>query len=86
MNPTFNLQVLKSFLPIFNQRSKSIVKNIGKEVGKPAFNVLTHAEVCTLDSICGEKSKSMFKDFFFQKSVNQLLFLVQQPLWDWILI
>lgn len=54
MNPTFNLKILQSFLPIFNDRTKHFVNSLGNEVDNLAFDVLPYAEICTLDSICCE--------------------------------
>lgn len=54
MNPMFNQQILQSFLPIFSERSIAMIKDMEKEVDKPAFNMLNYAGVCTLDSICCE--------------------------------
>lgn len=54
MNPTFNLKILQSFLPIFNERTKHFITDIGNEVGNSSFNVLPYTEICTLDSICCE--------------------------------
>lgn len=52
MNPMFNLKVLEQFFPIFSERTNSLIKEMDKEVGKSAFNMLNYAAVCTLDSIC----------------------------------
>ncbi|XP_031632678.1 uncharacterized protein LOC116346652 [Contarinia nasturtii] len=52
LNPMFNLKTLQSFIPIFNEKTKYLVKELEKEVGKSAFDIMTYAEDCTLDEIC----------------------------------
>lgn len=60
MNPMFNLKKLQSFLPIFNEKTKNFVKNLELELENVAFDILPHANNCTLNAICGE-----FKGNFF---------------------
>lgn len=44
----FNLKTLQSFLPIFNEKTKDLVNEVGKNVGKhDAFDILPYANFCT---------------------------------------
>lgn len=50
----FNLKILQSFIPIFNKKSHSLVKELEGNLGKCAFDILPNTNNCTLDGICCE--------------------------------
>ncbi|XP_055297855.1 cytochrome P450 4C1-like [Sitodiplosis mosellana] len=52
LNPMFNLKTLQSFIPIFNQKTRRLVKELEEMVGKPAFDIGPSMNTCTLDAIC----------------------------------
>lgn len=54
MNPSFNLKVLQSFIPVFNEKVKVLIKNLDKEIGNGEFDVLPYVNWSTLDAICGK--------------------------------
>lgn len=54
LNPTFNNKILKSFIPIFNEKSQILVDVLAKKVGEDAFDVSKQIFACTLDMVCGE--------------------------------
>lgn len=54
MNPSFNLKILKSFIPIFNERGAILTKSLEKHVNGVQFNFYEGIGKCTLDMICGE--------------------------------
>lgn len=64
LSVSFNNQVTLSFLPIFNQKSSLLVRNVGQHVGKGSFNILEHSSACSLDIFLGELS------FFFWFSIR----------------
>ncbi|XP_031639345.1 cytochrome P450 4C1-like [Contarinia nasturtii] len=51
MNPSFNLKILQSFFPIFNEKTKILVENIERELGKPHFDINKYTSACTLDLV-----------------------------------
>ncbi|XP_055321750.1 cytochrome P450 4c3-like [Sitodiplosis mosellana] len=51
LNPTFNLKTLQSFIPIFNEKTKDFIDEVGKEVGNGAFDILPYASACTFHEI-----------------------------------
>lgn len=54
-NPMFNLKILQSFIPIFNEKTKKFVEELEKEVGNQrGFDIKHHAFHSTLDAICSE--------------------------------
>lgn len=57
LTPMLNLKMLQSFIPIFNEKSKTFVEELNKEVGQPQFNILPYANLSALCSICGEYSQ-----------------------------
>lgn len=54
LNPTFNLKILQSFVPIFNEKTNIMVKNLDKEAGNGTFDVSKYIFACTLDMVCGK--------------------------------
>lgn len=54
LNPTFNLKILQSFVPIFNDKTNIMLENLDKEAGNPNFDLSQYMHACTLDMVCGE--------------------------------
>lgn len=54
LNPTFNLKILQSFVPIFNDKTNIMLENLDKEAGNPNFDLSKYMHACTLDMVCGE--------------------------------
>ncbi|XP_055308673.1 cytochrome P450 4c3-like [Sitodiplosis mosellana] len=52
LNPTFSLNVLQSFMPIFNKKSTVLLEKMDTEVGKEEFNVFPYIQWSILDAIC----------------------------------
>lgn len=50
--PTFHLNILKSFVGIFNNNSKAVCERLSKEVGK-TFDVHDHLSGVTVDILLG---------------------------------
>lgn len=48
--PAFHINILKSYIPIFNEHSKHLVINLMKEVGQE-FDVQNHLKVSTLNML-----------------------------------
>lgn len=55
MNPSFNLKILQSFVPIFNEKTKNMLEKLDKEVGNTNFDILPFMNVLTLDMVCGNE-------------------------------
>lgn len=54
LNPSFNSNIIKSFLPIFNEESKRMVGLLEKHLNKGAFDMYRYSAGCTLDIICSK--------------------------------
>lgn len=54
LNPTFNLKILQSFVPIFNDKTKIMLENLDREAGNLNFDLSQYMHACTLDMVCGE--------------------------------
>lgn len=50
--PTFHINILKSFISIFNQNSRNVVENMRAEVGK-TFDVHDYMSTVTVDILLG---------------------------------
>lgn len=77
MNPMFSLKRLQSFLPILNDKSKKILKDLENEIGKPDFDVMHYTSTCTLSAVCSKKNyceKELFVSYV-QIQMFQLIFL-----------
>lgn len=53
MNPSFNLKILQSFVPIFNEKTKFMLDKLDKQSGNANFDILPFMNAFTLDAICG---------------------------------
>ncbi|CAO1411048.1 unnamed protein product [Diamesa serratosioi] len=51
LNPSFNATILQSFLPIFNEKSKMLVKVLAKHLNQGEFDVYDAIAACTLESL-----------------------------------
>ena len=51
LNPSFYPTILQSFLPIFNRKSKILVKVLTKHLNKGEFDVYHPLSGCTLESL-----------------------------------
>jgi cytochrome P450 len=54
LNPTFNLKILESFLPIFVEKSRQLAEDMGKNVDNADFNVMDITIKYTLEAVFGE--------------------------------
>ncbi|KAJ6644468.1 Cytochrome P450 4c21 [Pseudolycoriella hygida] len=52
LNPTFNFNILNSFIPIFNDKANLAVRNLEKELGNDYFDISKYLFACTLDMVC----------------------------------
>ncbi|XP_035230511.1 cytochrome P450 4V2-like [Stegodyphus dumicola] len=52
ITPSFHFEILKDFLPVFNEQSHIFVKILEKETKKPWTDVILPVTLCTLDIIC----------------------------------
>lgn len=51
LNPSFYVNVLQSFTPLFNQKSKILVKVLMKYESNGEFNVYQPLSACTLETL-----------------------------------
>lgn len=51
--PTFHINILKTFIGIFNEKSKKVVNKMSNEIGK-TFDVHDHMTTCTVDILLGK--------------------------------
>nr|AVL92841.1 CYP450 [Locusta migratoria] len=49
--PTFHLNVLKSFVGLFNKNGQTLVERLKKEVGKPSFDAHDYLSETTVDTL-----------------------------------
>lgn len=54
MNPSFNLKILQSFVPIFNEKAKFMLNKLDEQAGNANFDILPFMNACTLDMVCGK--------------------------------
>lgn len=54
MNPAFNLKVLQSFVPIFNEKIHILLENMENEVQNTYFDILPYMTECTLNMVTGK--------------------------------
>lgn len=53
LNSTFNLKILQSFVPIFNDKTKIMLEILDKEAENSNFDLSKYMHACTLDMVCG---------------------------------
>lgn len=51
LNPSFSLNVLQRLVPLFDQKSKILVRNIAVEVGKKPFDIFYYLSACSLETL-----------------------------------
>lgn len=55
LNSTFNNKILSSFIPIFNQKSEVLAKNLDENIdSREMFDISKYIFECTLDMVCGK--------------------------------
>lgn len=54
LNPSFNIKILKSFIPIFNEKTKLVVQKVKDLPDNEKVDVSKFIFECTLDMICGK--------------------------------
>lgn len=52
LNPCFSPRILQSYMPIFNEQSVIMMKNLEEKCGTGHFNFYNSMDACTLDMIC----------------------------------
>lgn len=52
LNPAFNMKILASFIPIFEDCSRTMVDSMLPHSAGTEFDVFHHASRCTLEMIC----------------------------------
>ncbi|GIX85776.1 cytochrome P450 4V2 [Caerostris darwini] len=52
LTPSFHFEILKDFLPIFNEQSQVLVKCLQRDTTKDSTNIVTPITLCSLDIIC----------------------------------
>jgi cytochrome P450 len=53
--PTFNPRILEGFVEVFSAQAHILVQKLAKEVDKGEFDIFHYVNLCSLDTICGEK-------------------------------
>lgn len=54
LNTTFNLKILQSFVPIFCEKVKHLVRNLGDKINEDYFDITPMVHTCALEMVCGE--------------------------------
>lgn len=54
LNPCFNFNIIKSFFPIFNEESRTMIDVLKSKVGKGSFDMFRYGAACSLDMICSK--------------------------------
>lgn len=53
MNPCFNMKILQSFVPIFNEKTNLMLSKLDVEVNGGVIDISPYMFACTLDMVCG---------------------------------
>lgn len=51
LDPSFHVNVLQSFMPVFNRKSKTLVCELGKRSNQPEEDVFLQVAACTLETL-----------------------------------
>lgn len=51
LNPAFNMQILKTFVPVFDKKSRKLVKNFEPLCGQKEFDIFPHMSAFFLETI-----------------------------------
>lgn len=51
LDPSFNVSVLQSLLPIFNAKGKILIRQLNKRAGTKEFDCYTQISACTLETL-----------------------------------
>ncbi|GIX85771.1 cytochrome P450 4V2 [Caerostris darwini] len=54
LTPSFHFEILKDFLPIFNEQSQVLVNRLQREVTRDFTDIVEPITLCSLDIICGK--------------------------------
>lgn len=77
LQTTFNLNIIQSFLPIFNSKARLLVRNISQKVGKGEFDLTKYTSPCTLDIVCGKfRYFLIFVYFYFVLNLTKKSFFL----------
>jgi len=52
MNPCFNMKILQSFVPIFNEKTNLMLSKLDVEVNAGVIDIAPYMFACTLDMVC----------------------------------
>lgn len=70
LNPCFNLKILQSFVPIFNEKTNLMLSNMDKEVNKGLIDISQYMFACTLDMVCGTYAHLVRIERFGESSLS----------------
>ncbi|XP_059621811.1 cytochrome P450 4c21-like [Phlebotomus argentipes] len=68
LNPCFNVKILQSYMPIFNEKAGIMMKNLTARLHKGPFDFYEFMDACTLDMIC---QTTLGAEMNIQKGQNQ---------------
>lgn len=51
LNPAFNIGVLQSLIPLFDEKSRIFIDNLEKQVGKHRFDIYVYMSACSLETL-----------------------------------
>jgi hypothetical protein len=54
ITPAFHFKILDSFVEVFSEKSKILVRKLQKEVRYQGFDIYPYITKCALDIICGK--------------------------------
>lgn len=76
LNPSFYVKILQSFIPVFNEKSKVMVKVMEQYLNKGEFDVYHHMSACTLETLLST-SIGLEKDVQSEPQNNSYLHSVE---------
>lgn len=57
LNTAFNLKILQSFIPVFYEKVKYLVRNLEAREGEQPFDITPMVHACALEMVCGKYLK-----------------------------